>query len=395
MTAAPPTPTSVNVIVHTPAYGKNGPQSHSISVPATALNAIPLIKRHISQATGISPLLIQCTPETLSETLVIPTNITVTFKPQRIPTINVLIKPLNECEETPVYTVRAATDDTVLDLKFLVSELIGEGCQAENCILYRRKPKCPSRIPLDDSTLLSVAGITENSLLRISFILPSERVGHGLRHRSSWKLIEYEVPEVLDLATNFRTAARSNSRKPFLGTRSWNTQLTARGKYEWQTYEQVNERVTNIASGLRALGLSQGSNVGIMSVNRAEWLISDFACAVQSMISVPLYDTLGESECTYIINHAQLSVIICEAKAAKAVLDAQPHCPTLKHIILMDDQAYDKKWASQPQNSKFYTMTFSQLERKGAEQKVADVTPKPSDVLTICYTSGTTGQPSE
>jgi long-chain acyl-CoA synthetase len=41
------------------------------------------------------------------------------------------------------------------------------------------------------------------------------------------------------------------------------------------------------------LGLSKNASVGLFSVNRAEWMMGEYACFMQSFITVPLYDTLG------------------------------------------------------------------------------------------------------
>ena len=51
------------------------------------------------------------------------------------------------------------------------------------------------------------------------------------------------------------------------------------GKYQWETFNDVNEHVRNLASGL--LSLNEGStnkNVCIFAETRAEWIISVFAC---------------------------------------------------------------------------------------------------------------------
>lgn len=42
--------------------------------------------------------------------------------------------------------------------------------------------------------------------------------------------------------------------------------------------------------------------IGIYSKNRYEWFISDWACALFGITSVPLYDTLGVENLTYCLN---------------------------------------------------------------------------------------------
>lgn len=89
---------------------------------------------------------------------------------------------------------------------------------------------------------------------------------------------ELENPADPSLITNLKRGVELNPKGNCLGTR----QLVdgKAGDYVWQTYEQVYERILNFASGLLHVGQSTGSIVGIVSVNRAEWVITDQACAV-------------------------------------------------------------------------------------------------------------------
>ena len=104
---------------------------------------------------------------------------------------------------------------------------------------------------------------------------------------------------------------------PCLGTRAALSDGSA-GPYVWQTYNQVNTRLTNFGSGLVGLGLAtvrawclltnpgnacmtactcaqQRAFVGLFSQNKAEWVIAEQGCSAYSLVSVPLYDTLGTS----------------------------------------------------------------------------------------------------
>jgi long-chain acyl-CoA synthetase len=46
-------------------------------------------------------------------------------------------------------------------------------------------------------------------------------------------------------------------------------------------------------SGLAGLNLKKNDSVGLFSINRAEWMMGEHACFMQTYITVPLYDTLG------------------------------------------------------------------------------------------------------
>ena len=65
----------------------------------------------------------------------------------------------------------------------------------------------------------------------------------------------------------------------------------------------------------------------------AEWVLVDAAMHAYSMVSVPLYDTLGPDAVEYITNHAELSAIACSAAMLPSVLQALPSCPNVRLLV--------------------------------------------------------------
>ncbi|HUF31091.1 MAG TPA: AMP-binding protein, partial [Gemmatimonadaceae bacterium] len=63
---------------------------------------------------------------------------------------------------------------------------------------------------------------------------------------------------------------------------------------EWRpiSHRAFGERVRHTAFGLQALGVQRGSRVAILSENRPEWAITDFACLTMGAVDVPIYPTL-------------------------------------------------------------------------------------------------------
>jgi long-chain acyl-CoA synthetase len=153
--------------------------------------------------------------------------------------------------------------------------------------------------------------------------------------------------------------------------------------------------VANISAGLRSLGLNKPDAVGIVSQNRSEWTLTDQACNVTGFVSVPLYDTLGPDAIEFIINHASVRVVVASIRELKALHQIRAKCPTLEWVIVMDDTSYDQHMlASIPRE--MYQHRLSEIEKIGSSKLaqfpcVCNTTP--SDILTICYTSGTTGMP--
>ncbi len=169
--------------------------------------------------------------------------------------------------------------------------------------------------------------------------------------------------------------------------------------YDWENYKAVSERVIDFASGLKKLGLGRGSKVGIYAGNRAEWLITDLACMMLSIVSVPLYDSLGTDAVRYIINHAALPVVVCgndKTNSLLAMTSVTGDCASLKILVEIGPTVHHEVSASVREYSQRVGMevfAFGEVEKEGATARVHPDPPAPSDLFTIMYTSGTTGVP--
>ncbi|KIH65464.1 hypothetical protein ANCDUO_04216 [Ancylostoma duodenale] len=112
----------------------------------------------------------------------------------------------------------------------------------------------------------------------------------------------------------------------------------ADGKYRFRKYSDILRDSQYIASALIGdLGLKPGDNIGIYSQNRPEWLVSALACVQQSIVVVPLYDTLGPEAAAFIVSQADISVIIVDTVAkARNLVSKKTAMPTLKTVVMVD-----------------------------------------------------------
>lgn len=75
------------------------------------------------------------------------------------------------------------------------------------------------------------------------------------------------------------------------------------------------------------MGLPPGSHtlVGLYSQNCPEWILTEQACYTYSLVVVPLYDTLGPDACAFIINQAEINLVVCENdQKCNLLLDKAP-----------------------------------------------------------------------
>lgn len=165
------------------------------------------------------------------------------------------------------------------------------------------------------------------------------------------------------------------------------------GPYVFQNYNEVLERIKNLGSAFRSekIGLSRGGIVGLYSINRPEWVITEYAAVFNSMITVPLYDTLGAQSLQFIINQVEMRVCAATKDKAKKLMESASSYPTLKKIIIFDEIDDEIKKIANEVNIEIYNIV--DLENEGKENRVEFDLPSNDTVACICYTSGTTGNP--
>ncbi|KAJ6671315.1 LONG CHAIN ACYL-COA SYNTHETASE 2 [Salix viminalis] len=163
------------------------------------------------------------------------------------------------------------------------------------------------------------------------------------------------------------------------------------GPYVWLTYKEVHDSAMRIGSAMRRRGVNPGDRCGIYGSNCAEWITAMEACNSQAVTYVPLYDTLGPNAVEFIINHAEVSIAFVQENKLSSILSCLPKCSSnLKTIVSFGNISdMQKKEADELGVSCFSWEEFPQLGSLDCE-----LPPKQkTDVCTIMYTSGTTGEP--
>ncbi|XBI79933.1 hypothetical protein VPH35_089241 [Triticum aestivum] len=161
--------------------------------------------------------------------------------------------------------------------------------------------------------------------------------------------------------------------------------------YKWMTYGEASTSRSAIGSGLIYHGTSEGARIGLYFINRPEWIIVDHACAAYSYVSVPLYDTLGPDAVQFIVNHATVEAIFCVPQTLSTLLSFLTQMPCVRLIVVVGGDNANMPSATAAAGVEI--ITYSRLHSQGKMSSQTYRPPKPEDVATICYTSGTTGTP--
>ncbi|KAI8009749.1 Long chain acyl-CoA synthetase 7, peroxisomal [Camellia lanceoleosa] len=209
--------------------------------------------------------------------------------------------------------------------------------------------------------------------------------------RSPIKLLNRfpDHPEIGTLHDNFVRSVETFRDYKYLGTRI-RVDGTV-GEYKWMTYGEAGTARSAIGSGLVYHGIPKATCVGLYFINRPEWLIVDHACSAYSYISVPLYDTLGPDAVKFIINHAVVQAIFCLPETLNVLLSFLSEIPSVHLIVVVG--GIDEQMPSLPSSTGVEVISYSKLLSEGTSSPQPFCPPKPDDVATICYTSGTTGTP--
>ncbi|KAH8655869.1 hypothetical protein BX600DRAFT_515556 [Xylariales sp. PMI_506] len=215
-------------------------------------------------------------------------------------------------------------------------------------------------------------------------------------------------PSVSSVYEMFETTSYLQPDARCLGYRPYDASSKTYGAYAWYTYGEVRQRVSNMGKGLVTLleanGISSRQNpVGLWCGNRPEWQFADLGCMSQSMYTVSLYETLGPQAVEYIINHSEITAVCASLDHIPTLLMLSKRCPSLKLIISLDPLAVGGEapgatttkdilnaFAAET-DIKIYSI--ADVEATGAASSRPNNPPRPDDIVTINYTSGTTGPP--
>ncbi len=162
------------------------------------------------------------------------------------------------------------------------------------------------------------------------------------------------------------------------------------GSYREILFEELFRRMQEIAAGLHSLDAKKGDRVLLLSENRVEWALSDYAILSLGAITVPIYPTLLPNQIEYLVNNCEgHTLIVSNLDQFAKIAEIRNKISLVRNIILMEGE---------PGSG---TVSWDELLHLGDEALkenpalvdncLRDVTRE--DVASIIYTSGTTALP--
>ncbi|CAN6914312.1 unnamed protein product [Brassica oleracea] len=188
----------------------------------------------------------------------------------------------------------------------------------------------------------------------------------------------------------FRMSVEKYPNNPMLGRREIVDGKP--GKYVWQTYQEVYDIVIKLGNSLRSCGVEEQAKCGIYGANSPEWIISMEACNAHGLYCVPLYDTLGAGAVEFIITHSEVSIVFVEEKKISELFKTCPKATEyMKTVVSFGGVTREQKEAAETFGLVVYA--WDEFLKLGEGKQFDLPIKKKSDICTIMYTSGTTGDP--
>ena len=190
------------------------------------------------------------------------------------------------------------------------------------------------------------------------------------------------VPQITTLNDLFfRVASAANPRAVL-----WQDEFS-----QWQplSSDQIYQRVRALATAFLELGAKKGDRIALISENRWEWIVTDFATLAVGAADVPLYPTLTGEQIAEQIRDAGCRIAVVSTRMQFDKLASVRDKTHLERIVMMDAPA--------PEGAIALSEMLGDADARGPERDpVFDAlahSVAPHDLATLIYTSGTTGEP--
>ena len=196
------------------------------------------------------------------------------------------------------------------------------------------------------------------------------------------------MAETLTLPRYLLTNARKHPTRPAIREKD-------RGIWQTYTWRQYHDHVRDIALGLASLGFARGDKLSVIGDNRPRLYWAQVAAMCLGGVSVPVYQDSIARELAYVLNHAEVSVVVAEdQEQVDKILALRAQLPALKLVVYEDPRGmlqYKSTDLRSLDDVEELGRRFAKDHPGHFEAEIERGTVQ--DLALIAYTSGTTGNP--
>jgi len=164
----------------------------------------------------------------------------------------------------------------------------------------------------------------------------------------------------------------------------WNN----RGSWEPISSKMLYGRVRAVVEKLQSWGIQRGDRIALISENRWEWAVTDFAALAMGAVDVPMYQTLTPDQIGFMLRNSGARAVFVSTKDQYQKVVQAGDIPSLEHVVVFDSGDF-----SGADNFASLVANASELEQHDAAFDAMVKQSGPDDLASIIYTSGTTGDP--
>jgi len=203
-----------------------------------------------------------------------------------------------------------------------------------------------------------------------------------------------DVDRASSVAAMFLAQAARQGDRPLLRTR-------VDGRWHALSWQECAHAVANVAAQLVANGLEPGTCVALLSPNRPEWLLADLASLAAALVDVPIYATSPAADVVALLRRARCAALfVADAAQFARIAPSLSELPLLRLIVVFEpgDVAAVRERAAGREVVAFgelASVDHGRAAPAGSEREVRRRLEllRPTDLATLLFTSGTTGEP--
>ena len=164
----------------------------------------------------------------------------------------------------------------------------------------------------------------------------------------------------------------------------WNN----RGEWAPIASKTMYGRVRALVEVLQGWGIQRGDRIALISENRWEWAVTDFAVLAMGAVDVPMYQTLTPDQIGYMLRNCGAKAIFVSTKDQYDKVVKAGEIETLQRVVVFDSDDF-------PGADKFVDLMVRAPELEARDEAFDALVKQtgPADLASIIYTSGTTGDP--